>query len=85
MLEIVVSEAYSEPSQTSKIELFEKVVNGFQPLTIFEKSSILDVWQGSEYASGNNQKYFEINFYGKAGRGCFSRLLDCFLNCSKYL
>ena len=24
----------------------------FQPLTIFEKSSILDAWQGSEYVSG---------------------------------
>ena len=24
----------------------------FQPLTIFTKHSILDIWQGSEYASG---------------------------------
>ena len=36
-------EAYSEPCQTSKIELFAKIVNGFQPLTIFAKSSVLDV------------------------------------------
>ena len=28
------SEAYSERSQTSKIELFAKILNGFQPLTI---------------------------------------------------
>ena len=31
---------YSEPSPTSKMELFAKLVNGF---------SILDVWHGSEY------------------------------------
>ena len=34
------------------LELFLKLVSGFQLLTIFAKSSILDVWQGSEYASG---------------------------------
>ena len=33
------------------MERFAKIVNAFQPLTIFEKWSILDVWQGSEYAS----------------------------------
>ena len=32
-----------EPSRTSKIEIFAEVVNDFQPLTIFAKSSILDV------------------------------------------
>ena len=32
--------------------VFNKKVNGFYPLTIFAKHSILDVWQGSEYASG---------------------------------
>ena len=32
-----------EPCQTSKMELFAKRVNGFQPLTIFAKSSILDI------------------------------------------
>ena len=37
------SEAYSEPYQLSKMERF-------QPLTIFAKQSILDVWQDSEYA-----------------------------------
>ena len=35
----------------SKILLFPKIVYGFQPLTIFAKSSILDVRLGSEYAS----------------------------------
>ena len=37
-------EAYSEPCQESKMKLF-------QSLTIFAKSSTLDVCQGSEYAS----------------------------------
>ena len=36
---------------TSKIELFSKIVNSFPSLTIFEGSSILHVWKGSEYAS----------------------------------
>ena len=45
-----IPEVYSEASQTSKIKLFVKIVNGFQPLTIFVKSSILNVWQASEYA-----------------------------------
>ena len=40
-------EAYSEPSRISKMELFTKIVNGFQPLIIFSKSFILDVWLGS--------------------------------------
>ena len=33
--------AYSETCQTSKIELFAKI----------DHNSILDIWQGSEYAS----------------------------------
>ena len=41
-------EAYSEPSGTSKMEVFAKIVNSCQPLIIFAKSSILDVWLGSE-------------------------------------
>ena len=35
--------AYSEPSHPSKMELFAKMVIGFQPITIFAKCSILDV------------------------------------------
>ena len=42
---------YSEWSQTSKMELFAKIVHGVQLLTIFSKSSILGVWLGSKYAS----------------------------------
>ena len=40
------SEAYSEPCQTSKIELFAKIVHGS---TILIKNSILVVLLGSEY------------------------------------
>ena len=37
------SEAYSEHCQTFKMERSEKIVEGFEPLTIFTKRSILDV------------------------------------------
>ena len=43
------SEAYPELSQTSKTELLVKVVNGWKPLTIFPKRSILNVWLYPEY------------------------------------
>ena len=33
------------------MEGFGKIVNGWKPLTIFVKRSILNVWQGFEYAS----------------------------------
>ena len=48
----VVLEAYSEPSRTSsKMKLFARIVNCFQPL--FSKIFILDVRQGSEYTFGS--------------------------------
>ena len=46
-----VSERYSEPSQTSKMELFVKVVQGWSPLTISAKNFIINVLLSSEYAS----------------------------------
>ena len=36
------------------MELFMEIVNGWKLLTIFAKSSILDIWLGSEYASVYN-------------------------------
>ena len=33
-----------------RTSIFVKIVNGWNSLTIFAKHSILDVWQGSEYA-----------------------------------
>ena len=47
-----IPETHFESIQTSKMELFAVIVHGFQPLTIFARSFILDVWLGSEYASG---------------------------------
>ena len=41
---------------------FAKIVNGYKLLTIFTKRSILDVWQGSEYASGIDDLSFYIWF-----------------------
>ena len=40
-----------ETSQTSKMELFTKKVNGWKPLTVFVNNSILDVSLGFESTS----------------------------------
>ena len=50
---MIESEAYSELSQTSKAELFVKIVNSFNKITIFMRNSILEIFdrQESEYAS----------------------------------
>ena len=45
-------EAYSEPYQRSVMECFTIILSAKKLLTIFAKCSILDVFQGSEYASG---------------------------------
>ena len=45
------AEAYTEHCQRYKIECFAKIVKGWSPLTIFEKPSILDVWQDFIYTS----------------------------------
>ena len=47
-----ILEAYSEPCETSKMELFRKIGNGSKPLPSIIKSFILDVSQGSKYTSG---------------------------------
>ena len=47
------SKIHSEPCQISKMELFAKTGNGWKLLTIYRKSSILDVSFGCEYASDN--------------------------------
>ena len=48
----IASEGYLEPCQICKIELFAKIFNDFWPLTVLVKTSVLDVLQVSEYASG---------------------------------
>ena len=50
ILSDLMPKTYSEPWYKSKMELLVKLVNAFQPFPISAKSSILDVWYGSEYA-----------------------------------
>ena len=45
----IFQKAYSEQSQTTYKKFFQKIVNGFQPSTVFAKSSVLDAWLGSWY------------------------------------
>ena len=49
-------DAHSEPSETSRMEVFAKMVSNWMLLTIFIKSSMLDVWLGSEYACKSQLK-----------------------------
>ena len=51
-----MSETYLEPSQTSKMELSAKIVNGWKP-SFFAKSSILDALS-SGYTSGFRTAYY---------------------------
>ena len=44
------------------MEFFTKIVKNEKPFTIFVKTSILDVWQGSEYASELASKVRMIHF-----------------------
>ena len=72
----LLTEAHSELCQTSKMEIFAKSVNSFQPFTIFAKVPSLNVWQGSEY-------YFDLgsNFFCdtlKLLEVCFKRILESF-------
>lgn len=46
-----ISEVYSKPFETSKMERFMEIVNDFYLLTILVRLSILHIWGGLEYAS----------------------------------
>ena len=62
------------------MNLSAKIVLGFQPLTIFTKRSILDVCQGSEYASVSVPKSFTQNIFpGKHAKKRFFHLLQSFI------
>ena len=52
--------AYSEPRQISKMNFFAKTVNVFQLLTFFAKSSVLDVWYGSNTPLSHSNQFFVI-------------------------
>ena len=45
------TEAYLGPSQTSKMKVSAKIVNGLKQLLISGTSTVLNVWLGSESAS----------------------------------
>ena len=64
---MVTPEFHSEPSQTSKVELFAKTVNGSELLIVFARSSILDDWSGSEYACFVHKKehFISVSFQKK--------------------
>ena len=81
----VNSEAYSEPCQTSKMEVFTKIVNGLSFLTIFTKSSILDVLQDSEFGSEpSNDLRKKLRLSCLAG-SCIHLCIDCFRKAVAYL
>ena len=44
------------------MELFAKIVKKEKPFTIFVQTSILDIWQGSEYASELASKVKDLSF-----------------------
>ena len=49
--QLLLTKGVIESCQTSKLKHFSRIVNSFKPLTIFAKSSIVDVCQDSEYPS----------------------------------
>ena len=53
------------------MEVFAQILNGFQFLTIFAKSSILDIWQDSEFVSEANNDFVE-----KTPSQMFARVLN---------
>ena len=62
------SETYPGPCQTSKMEVFTNLINGFSFLIVFAKISILDVWQDSEFASEpSNDLQKKLHLRGLAG------------------
>ena len=40
-----IPQTYSDLCQTTKMDNFAKIVTDLNPLTIFAKNSILDIWQ----------------------------------------
>ena len=57
------AEVYLEPSQTSKMEPFVKMMNGLMPLTMFTKSFILDVPLASKNATKSFNKLLWVQLF----------------------
>ena len=47
------------------MKLFANIVEHEKPFTIFPKTSILDTWQGSEYASELGSKVKDVSLLNK--------------------
>ena len=58
----IYAEGIQNPLEHLKMELSAEIVNGFQPITIFPKRSILDVRQGFEYASNTYERSISSDF-----------------------
>ena len=55
-----VVQVYSEPCQTSKMEFFAKMIDGFHLLTIFAKKPILDSKFNIAYSLREKYPYLEF-------------------------
>ena len=71
-----LSEAYWESCQNSKMELSLRINNGWKPLTISAKGSILDVGEGPAYASSLNT--LEIKNKNELPRGLHHQYYSIF-------
>ena len=54
------------------MEFFAKIVKGYKTLTVFTKIFIIDVWQGSKYASDIVMVFLWVTF------NIFYTLFYCF-------
>ena len=59
---MIESEAYSELCQTSKVDYFAKIVNGFKKITIFKRNAVLEIFdiQDFEHVSANIFQLYHI-------------------------
>ena len=71
---LLSAERYSEPSQTSGMEVFTKTINWLKPLKIFAKRSILYVSRGSELTSDLKHSHEEYIYLAKDILCCKSYL-----------
>ena len=78
-------DSHSEHNEASKREILMKIVNGWELLTFFGKSSILDVWLSSDYTAetrtAQKMKFCIKSFFSKCGQiWSFSRIWSHLLN-----
>ena len=65
-------DSHSEHNKASKREILTKIVNGWELLTFFGKSSILDAWLSSDYTTetrtAQKMKFCIKGFFSKCGQ-----------------